>query len=88
MRRMVMLLTVVAMMMGMLATSVTPVFAAWQTTGPDAGCRTGDDLLYYLDAQDPSAAYLADGKWTSDFSSCQHQRTNGTYVYYDNRPVA
>ena len=87
MKRILVLLSVVALMAAMLAMSVAPAFAAWQTTGPDAGCRTGDDLVYYLDALNPSAAYLADGKWNNDFSSCQRIRNNAVYVYYDNRSV-
>jgi len=79
-----MLLAVVALMVVMLAMSVAPALAAWQ----DNGCRSGDTLLYYLNAQDPSAAYLADGKWNNDFDACQHHRANGTYSYYDNRNVA
>jgi hypothetical protein len=84
MKRILVLMTVVALMMAMMAMAVAPAFAAWN---PATGCRTGDDRLNYLFAQDPSAAYLADGKWNNDFHSCQHQRHNGVYVYYDNRNV-
>jgi hypothetical protein len=41
MRRILVLLIVVALMMVMLAMSVAPAFAKWETTGPGAGCRTG-----------------------------------------------
>jgi hypothetical protein len=43
MRRIVVLLTVVAMMVGMLAMSVAPAFAAWDAQGGQ--CRTGDTLI-------------------------------------------
>jgi len=86
MRRIVMLLTVVALMMVMLAMSVAPAFAAWQTTGPDAGCRTGSTLLpnsagtlYYLTDKNGNGFVCAT---TVGGGSNEHIRI------YDDRPVA
>ena len=86
-KRLLVLLTAVALMVVISAMSVAPAFAAWQTTGPDAGCRTGDDLVLYTEALAPFLALEADGKWNNDFSSCQRIRNNAVYVYYDNRSV-
>ena len=44
MRRMVMLLSVVALMVVMMAMSVAPAFAAWDAE--NGACRTGGHLLY------------------------------------------
>jgi hypothetical protein len=54
MRRMVMLLSVVALMVVMMATSVSPAFAAWyETSHPGVLCRTGGYPLYVVGETDP-----------------------------------
>ena len=46
MKRILVLLTVVALMVVMMAMSVAPAFAAWyQTSAPGVLCRTGDAQL-------------------------------------------
>ena len=81
MKRILVVLSVVALMVVMLAMSVAPAFAAWEGNG----CRTGDPLV-------PSAGVLGvDGKSTSDGLICQARHAygpGGVYVhvsYYDNR---
>ncbi len=54
MKRIVMLLTVVALMVGTMAMSVSPAFAAWnETHHPGVLCRTGGYSLYVEGETDP-----------------------------------
>ncbi len=81
MRRMVVLLTVVAMMVGMLAMSVAPAFAALNANG----CRGDDQLLPVQSAlQD-----RIDGKRTEDNQTCfglvGANGSNPHFQFYDNR---
>jgi hypothetical protein len=84
MNRFLMLLTVVALMMVMLAMSVTPAFAAWN---PATGCREGDPLF---PAQTPGLQAI-DGKYTEDDQVCISlvgaNGNNPHYNFYDNRTV-
>ena len=81
MKRIVVLLTVVALMVGMLAMSVAPAFAAWNAVG----CR-GTDTLF--PAQAPALQSI-DGKFTEDDQVClAHRGHEGTKIgFYDNRPA-
>jgi hypothetical protein len=77
-KRILVLLSVVALMVVMLATSVAPAFAAWD---PMTGCR-GEDALV--------PAFFSpgvDGKRTDDGSICLHLGPKKTESYYDNRSV-
>jgi hypothetical protein len=85
MRRILVLLSVVALMVVMLAMSVTPAFAAWDAEGGQ--CRTGDRLLetFGLPSLDKTDK-------NNDGYYCQHARvkekggTTTTYISnYDNR---
>jgi hypothetical protein len=81
MRRILVMLSVVALMVVMLAMSVAPAFAGWETGGTDAGCRFGD--LKFPDTI-PGAEGV-DGKRSDDGHVCV-KRTNGGVKIYDNRP--
>jgi hypothetical protein len=76
-RRILVLLSVVALMVVLLAMSVAPALAAWQTEGRDAGCKTGD-----LRALDFEQTHPVNGTRTQDQAICydvKHDR------YYDNK---
>jgi hypothetical protein len=77
-KRILVLLSVVALMVVMLATSVAPAFAAWN---PVTGCRGEDPLAPEFFAQG------VDGKLTDDDSICLHLRAQKSFHAYDNRPV-
>jgi len=83
MKRIVMLLTVVALMVGMLAMSVTPAFAAWyETSVPGVFCRTGDSPQ----SVGPYPAFIEIDRNTDGYI-CFTWRGSGTHVhgaYYDN----
>jgi hypothetical protein len=77
-KRILVLLSVVALMVVMLAMSVAPAFAVWQTEGPNTGCKTGD-----LRALDLAQQIPVNGKRSADDYACydvKHDR------YYDNQP--
>jgi hypothetical protein len=91
-KRILVLLTVMALMVVMLAMSVTPAFAGWN---PATGCRVderggGDLLLPVSSFPDPEAAAV-DGKRTEDDQFCLHRRLTKDQVFvfrfYDNRPA-
>ena len=91
MKRILMLLTVVALMVVMLAMSVAPAFAGgWN---PATGCRvnekTGGDFV--VPESFPGASGV-DGKRTDDDVICMDRRLgkDGFFVFsfYDNRPPA
>jgi hypothetical protein len=81
-KRIVVLLTVVALMVVMLAMSVAPAFAAWN---PATGCREGDTLF---PAGTPGLQQI-DGKNTEDDQVClTHRGHEGTKIaFYDNRDL-
>jgi hypothetical protein len=75
-KRILVLLSVVALMVVMLAMSVAPAFAAWN---PDTGCR-GDDVLFR------QFFHPVDGRYTVDDHICVAQdKDGGTKKVYDNR---
>jgi len=76
MRRIVMLLTVVALMVGMLAMSVAPAFARWEVSG----CRTGDRLVTPANTDQDLVDQNLNG------SICRKETPKG-FHYYDDRPV-
>jgi hypothetical protein len=84
------LLSVVALMVVMRATSVAPAFAAW--TGADGQCR-GDGVLLEVpdpaDPEDPIAAFLMKKDRNEDGFVCRELRPVGggrlLVVVYDNR---
>ena len=83
MRRILVLLSVVALMVVMLAMSVAPAFAAW--TGADGACR-GDDFLVTIGTFPPQVKKDKNG----DLLVCDDERRNGQGIYsfyYDNRQV-
>jgi hypothetical protein len=83
-KRILVLLSVVALMVVMVAMSVAPAFAKWETEGPSAGCRTGDVLAPdRLPPQFPSP----DGKRSDDNLICESESESGRVHFYDNRPV-
>jgi hypothetical protein len=91
-KRILVLLSVVALMVVMLATSVAPAFAAW--TGADGQCR-GDGVLIEVpdpaDPEDPIAAFLMKKDRNEDGVVCRELRPVGPgegrllVVVYDNR---
>jgi hypothetical protein len=88
MRRILVLLTVVAMMVVMLAMSVTPAFAGWN---PATGCRDDREGGGYLVSESfPTASPGIDGKLTEDDLICMHRRIGNedfyVFRFYDNRP--
>ena len=80
-----MLLSVVALMVVLLAKSVAPAFAAWQTTGPDAGCREGD-MRVLAERVTPELASV-NGKRSADEFVCVSVSGQRRVHVYDNRPV-
>ena len=79
-KRILLLLSVVALMVVMLAMSVAPAFAGWEANG----CRTGDVLAPdRLPPQFPSP----DGKRSDDNLICESELGSGRVHFYDNRPV-
>ena len=82
MRRMVMLLSVVALMVTMLAMSVSPAFATWyETSHPGVLCRTGGDALYV--AGNPYPLYVKTNR-NNDWYICYSPSNNRVY---DNRII-
>ena len=89
MRRFLLVLTVAALMVVLLATSVTPAFAAWN---PATGCReddrSGGDFI--VPESFPAASPGVDGKRTEDDVICMHRTLDKDDVFvfrfYDNRP--
>jgi hypothetical protein len=70
----------VSLMLMMLAMSVAPAFAGWESNG----CRTGHALVA------SSFSPGVDGKRTPDGEICQIRREGGVFVrfvYYDNRDL-
>ena len=80
-KRIVLLLSVVALMVVMVAMSVAPAFAKWETEGPNAGCRVGDVLVE--DRLPPEIS--PDGKRFDDGFVCESESTSGRIHFYDNR---
>jgi hypothetical protein len=85
MKRIPMLLSVVALMVVMLAMSVTPAFAGWVTEPgpPSGGCKEGDELVPPDFSPD-----VVNGKRTLDDAICQSVEFHGGDIkvhYYDNR---
>ena len=83
-KRILVLLSVVALMVVMMAMSVAPAFAAWNP----AGCRGQDELTNWPTGVPP------DGKRTTDGEICVHERVREhqgdtiiTISFYDNRDV-
>ena len=77
MRRILVLLSVVALMVVIMVVTVAPAFAAWN---PDTGCR-GDDVLF----ENPGPNNI-DGRYTADDAFCVAQDKDGnTKKVYDNR---
>jgi hypothetical protein len=74
-KRILVLLSVVALMVVMLATSVAPAFAAWD---PVTGCRGVDPLVSAENAPG------VDGKRTADGMVCSNRIGSG-FKFYDNR---
>jgi hypothetical protein len=80
-KRIVLLLSVVALMVVMLATSVAPALASWD---PMTGCREGDELVP-VESLPPEAASI-DGKRFDDGFVCLHISGQSRVHVYDNRP--
>jgi len=83
MRRILVLVSVVALMVVMLAMSVAPAFAAW--TGAGGACR-GDDFLFPTGTFEPLVKKDKNG----DGLVCDDERQSNNRIYsfyYDNRPV-
>jgi hypothetical protein len=78
MRRIVVLMTVVALMVGMLAMSVAPAFAAWDAEGGQ--CRTNGHLTTVQGPYDQSKDRNGDG-WIR----VTLKGPNLTYFAYDTR---
>ena len=82
-KRILMMLSVVALMVVMLAMSVAPAFAAW--TGAGGACK-GDDFLFPTGTFPPLVKKDKNG----DGLVCNDERRNGQGIYsfyYDNRQV-
>jgi hypothetical protein len=80
-KRFLMLLTVVALMVVMVAMAVAPAFAAWN---PATGCREGDTLF---PAQTPRLQEIG-GRKTDDQVCLTHRGHEGTKLgFYDNRDL-
>jgi hypothetical protein len=77
-KRILVLLSVVALMVAMLATSVAPAFAAWD---PMTGCKGLDSLVPAFSSPG------VDGHRTDDGYICAHLGSKKTLSYYDNHPV-
>jgi hypothetical protein len=80
MRRMVMLLSVVALMVVMMAMNVAPAFAAWDAQGGQ--CRTGDGITT-VGSYPPFVKLDRNG----DGAVCYTVSDRGVYRHYDNRLV-
>jgi hypothetical protein len=76
-KRILVLLSVVALMVGMLAMNVAPAFAGWESNG----CRTQDSLIF---AEGLPEAESVNGKRTADPFVCS-TRTGSGFKFYDNR---
>jgi hypothetical protein len=83
MKRILVLLSVVAPMMVMLAMSVAPAFAEWQTEGPNEGCRTE---AFRVDETTISRGPLIDGKRSDDGQICL-DGSGPNLKLYDNKPI-
>jgi hypothetical protein len=81
MRRILVLLTVVALMVVMLAMSVSPAFAAWNTL---TGCR-GNDQPRPADIFDSQGR--VEGKRTENGLVCVHIFKDGSFRVYDDRDL-
>lgn len=82
MKRILVLVTVVALMVGMLAMSVSPAFAAWyETSHPGVLCRTGGYPLYVVGETDP--LYVKTNR-NNDWYICYSPSNNRLY---DNRII-
>jgi len=79
-KRIVLLLSVVALMVVILAMSVAPAFAAWD---PRTGCREGD-MLVEVERLPPDLASV-DGKRTDDEFVCASLSGHQRLHVYDNR---
>src|ERR671912_561310 len=86
-KRILVLLSVVALMVVMLATSVAPAFAAW--TGAGGQCRGDGVLIEVPDPEDPIADFLMKKDRNEDGFVCRELRPVGggrlLLVVYDNR---
>ena len=83
--RILVLLSVVALMVVMLATSVAPAFAAWD---PMTGCKTGDDAFNLSEFPAPPPPSVMKKDRNGDDVVCVGRRGNGArerLVIYDNR---
>ena len=81
MRRMVLLLSVVALMVVMMAMNVAPAFAAWDAEGGQ--CRTGAGGITTVGSYPPFVKLDR----TGDGIVCYKVSDQGVYRYYDNRLV-
>jgi len=79
MKRILVLLSVVALMVVMLAMSVAPAFAAWEANG----CRTGGSLYGRV----VPGSFEASKDRNGDEFVCYISKGSKT-LFYDNRPVA
>ena len=78
-KRIAILLSVVALMVGMMAMSVAPAFAAWDVA--NGACRTGSFLYYITGTGDP---YLLKANRNHDDYVCYDISSSRVY---DNRLV-
>jgi len=74
-----MLLSVVALMVGTMAMSVAPAFAAWDTE--NGACRTGGHLFYISGSTNP---YYLKVDRNNDGRLCYK---DGSKILYDNRII-
>jgi hypothetical protein len=79
-KRIAMLLSVVALMVVMMAMSVAPAFAAWDAEGGQ--CRTGDGITT-VGSYPPFVKLDRNG----DGAVCETLSNQGVYRHYDNRLV-
>jgi hypothetical protein len=83
-KRILVSLSVVALMVVMLAVRVAPAFAGWVTQpGPFEGCRTGDARAEEDFTPEGSSI---DGKRSDYGEICVSRGWNG-FKFYDNRPL-
>ena len=80
MKRITVLITVVALMVGMLAMNVAPAFAAWDAE--NGACRTGSHLFYISGSTNP---YYLKKDRNNDGLLCYEP---GSRNLYDNRPIS
>ena len=83
-KRILVLLSVVALMVVMLATSVAPAFAAWNALG----CKNEDDRIDFALDPSPPPIFVEKDRNQNGFI-CQGERTRGggtVIIIYDDHP--